>query len=201
MLLYHFPNPAWAVESLKEVIVLLVLQLLPVKVTLHEVPQPSDRGFCGLGNVTNEFIDLEHQIDFGLRGELSTAMCTKSSNDSTSLLEMNSLRMCDSVFDEIVAEDWLHVIGVILEERVYVGVAVEVAPVEVAVVEMAPVEPSAVEMTSEVVAAIVVAVVVVGVVVATGVAVAALVVTATRVESMIKKAVVVIKCTTNSMAS
>jgi hypothetical protein len=70
MLLYHFPNPAGAVESLKEVIVSLVLQLLPVKVSLREVRQPSDLGVGGIGNVAKEIIDLEHEIRLVLGGEL-----------------------------------------------------------------------------------------------------------------------------------
>jgi len=69
MLLYHFPNPAGAFESLKEVIVSLVLQLLPVKVPLREVRQPSDLGFGGICNVAKEIIDFEHEIHLALRGE------------------------------------------------------------------------------------------------------------------------------------
>jgi len=69
MLLYHFPNPAGAVESLKEVIVSLVLQLLPVKVPLREVRQPSDLGVGGIRNVAKEIIDFEHEIRLALGGE------------------------------------------------------------------------------------------------------------------------------------
>jgi len=69
MLLYHFPNSAGAVESLKEVIVSLVLQLLPVKVSLREVRQASDLGVGDIGNVTTDIIDLEHQIRMVLCGE------------------------------------------------------------------------------------------------------------------------------------
>jgi len=54
MLLYRFPNPAGAVESLKEVIVSLVPQLLPVKVSLREVQQPSDLGVGAMSNVAKE---------------------------------------------------------------------------------------------------------------------------------------------------
>jgi len=51
VLLCYFPNPAGAFEHLKEVIVLLVLQLVPVKDSLREVQQPSDLGVGGIGNV------------------------------------------------------------------------------------------------------------------------------------------------------
>jgi len=68
MLLYHFPNPAGAVESLKEVIVSLVLQLRPVKVPLGEVRQPSDQGVGGIRNVAKEIIDFEHEIGLALGG-------------------------------------------------------------------------------------------------------------------------------------
>jgi len=44
MLLYHLPYPARAFESLKEVIELHLLQLLPVKVSRCEVRHPSDLG-------------------------------------------------------------------------------------------------------------------------------------------------------------
>jgi hypothetical protein len=69
MLCYHLPYPARAVESVKEVIVSLVVQLLPVKVSLCEVLQPSDLGVAGIDNVTKEIIDLEHVIGLGLGGE------------------------------------------------------------------------------------------------------------------------------------
>ena len=72
MLLYHFPNPARAVQSLKEVIVLLVLQLLPVKVSLHEGRQRSDLGFGGISNVTKAIIDSEYDRRLGLGGEPSS---------------------------------------------------------------------------------------------------------------------------------
>jgi len=62
MLLYHVPNTAGAVESLKEVIVSLVLQLLPVEVALRKLRQPSDPGVGGIGNVAEEIIDLDHEI-------------------------------------------------------------------------------------------------------------------------------------------
>jgi len=70
MLLYHFPNPAGAVESLKEVIVSLVLQLLPVEGSLPEVRQPRDLGVGRIGHVAREIIDLEHEIRMVLTGEL-----------------------------------------------------------------------------------------------------------------------------------
>jgi hypothetical protein len=69
MLLYHFPNPAGAVKSLKEVIVSLVLQLLSVKVPPHEVRQPSDLPIGAIGNVAKELIDFEHEICLALGGE------------------------------------------------------------------------------------------------------------------------------------
>jgi hypothetical protein len=69
MLVYHFPNPAGVVESLKEVIVSLVLQLLPVKVSLHEVRQPSNLGFGGIRNVAKDIIDFKHEIRLALGGE------------------------------------------------------------------------------------------------------------------------------------
>jgi len=69
MLFYHLPYPARAVESLKEVVVSLVFQLLPVKVSLREVRQPSDLGVGGIGNVAKEIIDLEHEIRLVLGGE------------------------------------------------------------------------------------------------------------------------------------
>ena len=69
MLLHHFPNPAGAVESLKEVIVSLVLQLLPVKVSLRKVRQPSDLDVGGIRNVAEQIIDLEHDICLVLGGE------------------------------------------------------------------------------------------------------------------------------------
>jgi len=72
MLLYYFPNPAGAVESLKEVIVSLVLQLLPVNVSLREVRQPSYLGIACIGNVANEIIGLEHEIWLVLGRELSS---------------------------------------------------------------------------------------------------------------------------------
>jgi hypothetical protein len=70
MLLYHFPNPAGAVESLQEVIVSLLLQRLPVKVALREVRHLSDLGIDGIGNVAREIIDLKDEIRLVLRGEL-----------------------------------------------------------------------------------------------------------------------------------
>jgi len=69
MLLYHFPNPAGAVESLKEVIVTRVLQLLPVKVPLCEVRQPSDLGVGAISNVAKKIIDYEHHIWLALGGK------------------------------------------------------------------------------------------------------------------------------------
>ena len=70
MWLDHFSNPAGAVESVKEVILSLVLQLLPVKVSLCKVRQPSDLGIGRIGNVTEEIKDLEDEIYFVLGGEL-----------------------------------------------------------------------------------------------------------------------------------
>jgi len=72
MLLYCFPNPAGAVEILKEVIVSLVLQLLPVKVSLREVRQPSDLGLGAIGNVAKEIIYLKQEIGWVLARELSS---------------------------------------------------------------------------------------------------------------------------------
>jgi len=69
MLLYHFANPAGAVQSLKEVIESLVLQLLPVKVPLWEVRQQSNLGVGGIRNVPKEIIDIEHGIRLALEGE------------------------------------------------------------------------------------------------------------------------------------
>jgi hypothetical protein len=62
VLLYYFPNPTGAFERLEEVIVLLVLQLLPVKDSLREVRRPSDLGVDGIGNVAKEIIHLEHPM-------------------------------------------------------------------------------------------------------------------------------------------
>ena len=62
MLFYHLPYPARAVKSLKEVIVSLVFQLLPGKVSLHEDRQLRDLGVAGIGDVATEIIDLEHEI-------------------------------------------------------------------------------------------------------------------------------------------
>jgi len=73
MLLSHFPYPARAVGSLKEVIVSLELDLLPVKVSLRRVEQRSYLGVGGIGNVTKENIDLEHEIRLVLGGELSSS--------------------------------------------------------------------------------------------------------------------------------
>jgi len=69
MLVYHVPNPAGAVERLKEVIVSLVLQLLAVEVSFHKVRQPSELGVDGIGNVAQEIIDLDHEIRLVLGGE------------------------------------------------------------------------------------------------------------------------------------
>jgi len=72
MLLNHFPDPAGAVKSFKEVIVSHVLQLLPVEVSLRKVPQPSNLGLGGISNVAKEITDLEHEICFVLGGELGS---------------------------------------------------------------------------------------------------------------------------------
>jgi len=72
MLFHHLPHPGRAVKSLKEVIVSLVLQLLLVKVPLRKVRQPSDQGIGGIGIVTTEIIDLEHEICLVLGGDLSS---------------------------------------------------------------------------------------------------------------------------------
>ena len=70
VMLHHcFPNPAGAVESLKEVIVALVLQLCIVKVSLHKVQQPSDLGVGGIGNVAREILDLEYEFRLVLMGK------------------------------------------------------------------------------------------------------------------------------------
>jgi hypothetical protein len=69
MLHYHVRNPAGAVESLKEVIVTLVLQLHPVKVPLREIQQPSDVGVDGIRNDAKEINDLGHEIWLALWGE------------------------------------------------------------------------------------------------------------------------------------
>jgi hypothetical protein len=68
LLFYHLPYPAGAVNSLKEVILLLVLQLLPVKVSLCEVRHQSDLGVGSIGNVSKEIIDLAHEIRLVLGG-------------------------------------------------------------------------------------------------------------------------------------
>jgi len=70
MFLYHLPHSAGAVKSLKEVIVSLVLQHLPVKVSLHEFRQPSNMCIGGITNVAKGSIDLEHEIRLVLEGEL-----------------------------------------------------------------------------------------------------------------------------------
>jgi len=70
MLLYHFPNPTRVVESLKEVIVSVDLQLLQVKVVLRKVRQPSYLCDGGIGNVTREIIALEYGIRMDVGGEL-----------------------------------------------------------------------------------------------------------------------------------
>jgi len=69
MLLYHLPYPARAVESLQEVIVSLVFQLLQVKVSLHKVRQPSNLGVGSIGNVATGITDLEDEICFALGSE------------------------------------------------------------------------------------------------------------------------------------
>jgi len=69
MLFHHLPYPARAVESLKEVIVSLGFQLLPVKVSLPEVRQPRDLGVGSIGNVAKEIVDFEHEIRLVVGGE------------------------------------------------------------------------------------------------------------------------------------
>jgi len=69
ILLSHFPNPAEAVRSLKEVIVLLVLQLLQVNVHLCEVRQPCDLGVGGIHNVDKDIIDLQLEIRLAFGGQ------------------------------------------------------------------------------------------------------------------------------------
>ena len=63
--------PCGAVESLKEVIVSLVVQLLPVKVSLRDVRQPSNLGIGSIGNVATEIIVLEDEIHSVLGGKFS----------------------------------------------------------------------------------------------------------------------------------
>jgi len=58
ILFYHLSYGARAVKSLKEVIVLLLLQLLPVNVPLSIVRQPCTLGMGSIGNVTNVIIEL-----------------------------------------------------------------------------------------------------------------------------------------------
>jgi len=69
MLFYHFPNPSGAVKSLKEVIVSLALQHLPVKDSLLEVRQPIDLGVGGIVNVAKGIIELKSKIRFVLGGQ------------------------------------------------------------------------------------------------------------------------------------
>ena len=69
---YHFPNPAGAVGSLKEAIVLHVLQLLSVKVSLCKVQQQSNLNVGGIRNVAKEIIYYEHEVRLALRRQLSS---------------------------------------------------------------------------------------------------------------------------------
>jgi hypothetical protein len=62
MLRYYIPNPTGAIKSLKEGIVLLVLQHLPVNISLRKVQQPSDLGAGGISNVAKVIIDVTHGI-------------------------------------------------------------------------------------------------------------------------------------------
>jgi hypothetical protein len=68
MWLYHFPNPAGAVESFKQVIVSLVLQLLPLEVPLCDCRQPGDLHFGGIRNAAQEMIDFEPEIRLASAG-------------------------------------------------------------------------------------------------------------------------------------
>ena len=68
MMFYHLRYPDRAVESLKEVIVSLVLQLLPVKVSLCKVWQRSNLSVGGIGNIAKVFIDFEDKIGLALGG-------------------------------------------------------------------------------------------------------------------------------------
>jgi len=70
MLLYHLPYPARDVESLKEVTVSHIFQLLPVKIPLREVDQPSDLGFGSIGNLAKEIIDFQQEIVLAMVGKL-----------------------------------------------------------------------------------------------------------------------------------
>ena len=65
----HLPYPARAVGSFKEVIVILVFQLLQVNVTLREVKLPSDLSVGSIGNVAKEIIDHVHEIRLAFAGE------------------------------------------------------------------------------------------------------------------------------------
>jgi len=58
------------VGSIKEVVVSLVFELLPVKVSLQEVRQPSYLGIGGIANAPKEIIDPEHEIHLALVGEV-----------------------------------------------------------------------------------------------------------------------------------
>jgi len=67
---YHLPNPGGAVENVNEVVVSHIFQLVPVKVSLCKVRQPSDLAVGSVGNVTKEMLDYKHKISLGLGGEL-----------------------------------------------------------------------------------------------------------------------------------
>jgi len=69
---YHLSYHARAVESVKEFIVLLVLQLVPVMVSLTEVRSPSDQGFGSTSNITNGIIDVKHKLCLVWGGEHSS---------------------------------------------------------------------------------------------------------------------------------
>jgi hypothetical protein len=68
MLFYHVAYHARAVESLKKVLVSLVLRLVPVKVSFHKDVQRKNLGIGSMGIVAKQHLDPEHNIDLAWWG-------------------------------------------------------------------------------------------------------------------------------------
>jgi len=95
MVFYHLPYPARAVKSLKEVIVSLVLQHLPVKVSLHEVWKRSNLVVGSIGHVSKAIMDLKHNIHLAMEGKFP-------SSNVYGILKWSAM----SIAEEFPAEVW-----------------------------------------------------------------------------------------------
>ena len=80
-------------ESLKEDIVSLVLQLLPVKFSLCTVEEPSNLGVGSIENAAKQMLDLEDEICLALGTSFHVTISMDSCSDRTDQLEKNFQQM------------------------------------------------------------------------------------------------------------